>query len=286
MKNKHPILARCAFVLSLAITSALAGWISFPGVSRAQDNAGEAFLPHRAVYALQMRADRADGIFSGARGAFEYTWARACDGWDVTHEAEILFNMAEDADVQTGWRVSTWEAYEGDSFRYEIQGTADGRVTESVRGAARLRGGGGGGGSADFAEPNKTRLRLPEGTYFPTDHSLEMMKRLEAPGDSFFAILFDGSSVEEGLTDISAIAQREVSDPPENLPMPELFEGKTGLSVAIAYYLSGGSGAEPLSEQQVVFYDNGIVTELVFDFGEVALEGVLVDLELLDDPDC
>lgn len=280
MKNKLSFAVLTAFTGTLLALS--------PTASQAQDSASERLLPHRAVYALSMSQERADGIFSGASGGFEYEWADVCDGWAIRHEAEILFSMAEGAGVQMGWKVSTWEDKEGKSFRYNVRRFQGGQQTESVRGDATSELGV--GGVANFSQPARTQIDLPDDVYFPTAHSLEMMGRLKAPGDSFFASLFDGSSEEEGLTDISAIAQRAVMELPEDMPadLPhrELFEGKTGLSVAIAYYLPSEPGAEPISEQQVVYYDNGIVTEVIFDFGDVVLEGVLVDLELLEDPGC
>jgi hypothetical protein len=153
-----------------------------------------------------------------------------------------------------------------------------------VRGEARLRGPGA-GGVATFSEPEGREIDLPKGTMFPSVHSLLLLEAAERGEYPLGRVVFDGSG-DEGIFFVNA-AMSEALPADAKLPIDSpLLRGQKSWRLSLAYFGMDESVAEPEHEQALRLYANGIVDELILDYGDFALRASLETLEELPGAGC
>jgi hypothetical protein len=156
-------------------------------------------------------------------------------------------------------------------------------VYEELRGDARL--GADGSGGADYTVPAQRHVDLPPDTMFPTTHSLALLANAEAAKPFLWAHVFDGSD-EEGLFGVgAAIAQRHEAAAPAEGRSPLLSAGPSWY-VTLAFYPALDESAVPEHEQHLRLHANGLVEDLVLDYGDFTVSATLTKVEVLPEPGC
>ena len=265
-----------AAVMSGALLIALAATAS----------AAISLAPHRAVYDLEMSATRANSNVIAASGTMEYEWSDVCDGWALSHKAQIDLAYTNGRNLGFGWKLTSWEAKDGLSYRFYIRRFSNGEETERVRGGASLEASGE-GGTANFTLPEERSLDLPPGTLFPTGHTVDVLERFQESESVLWHTGFDGSG-ENGLFEISSISAGQVSVG-EDLPQgvdSDLLEGLPSWTAFFAFFDTSEEESEPSHEQRLRVFPNGVVSEMNLDYGEFVLTGQLRELETLPTPEC
>jgi hypothetical protein len=238
--------------------------------------------PHRAVYDLSLDTSRSHGEVIDVSGTMLFEWADSCDGWSVTQRTAMSFTYQSGETVDLGWNVVTWESKDGLRYRFFIRNLENGEVKDEYRGEAHLDGRGK-GGIADYSLPKKRAVTLPAGVLFPTAHTVELMKRVDAGDKFFWATVFDGFD-NDGLSDISAvIATRLKTEASAGSRFPLLAAGPSS-RVSLAFYGRNNQGAEPEHEQVLRLHQNGVVEEITLDFGNFSVAGKLKELKALPPP--
>lgn len=238
--------------------------------------------PHRALYDLSFGVSSARSEVSDVTGTMLFEWEDSCDGWSVTQRTAMTFSYQTGESAELGWSVVTWEAKDGQRYRFFVRNLENGQLKEEFRGEAKLDGPGQ-GGTAEYTLPKAETLALPPGTLFPTAHTLELLKHIEA-GDTFFwATIFDGFD-EKGLSDVSAVVTSRL-DPEVGSPgrMP-LLTAAPSSRVTLAFFDRANDTSEPKHEQQLRLHGNGVVETIIFDFGEFTVVGKLRELKDLPPP--
>ena len=249
--------------------------------------AGEApMVAHRAIYGMTLAKSKpGGGGIADAKGKLEFEWSDVCDGWAVRQRARIFVTHGDGSTIDFGWTLNTWEAKDGLSYRFFIRRLHAAGDEETLRGEAQLDAPGG-AGHATYSEPEEKRIDLPKGTIFPTQHSFQIIEAAAADNLPLWRTVFDGSGDEGGLFGVNVVRSAVV--PPDMLPsldVPLLTEA-TSWRAIIAYFGMAESDTEPEYEELARVYDNGVVDELLLDYGDFSLDAVLVDLEALPDPAC
>jgi len=238
--------------------------------------------PHRAVYDLSLDNTRGHGDVADVSGTMLFEWADSCDGWSVTQRTAMSFTYQTGETVDLGWNVVTWESKDGLRYRFFIRNFENGSVKDEYRGEAHLDGHGK-GGAADYTLPEKRTVALPPGVLFPTAHTIELMKRVEAGDKFFWATVFDGFD-NDGLSDISAaIATRLKTEAGAGSRFPLLAAGPSS-RVSLAFYNRDSDSAEPEHEQVLRLHQNGVVEDITLDFGNFSVAGKLKELKSLPPP--
>lgn len=247
---------------------------------------GEQMLPHRAVYDLELASSSGDGGVVEIDGRFEFSWNDVCDGWTVSQKSRMVIGRSDGYDATFGSNVSTWESKDGQRFRYFVTRERNGEETESIEGIATLQESGG-SGTARFTAPEEKAVELPDGTKFPTAHSLALLQAaISGEGLPFFATMFDGTGEDDGLTGVSATLVAEVpAEVPGELETP-LLENLRSWRISLAYFGMARGEAEPNQEQRIRIYRNGIVDSFSIDYGSFAFDATLVEIEEFPAPDC
>jgi len=240
--------------------------------------------PHRAIYDMALQSSRGGGDIADVSGTMQFEWTDSCDGWTVDQRSVMTFLYNSGDQVDLGWNLVSWESKDGLRYRFYVRKFQNGEMYEELRGDARLDGPGK-GGAADYTLPEPKRVHLPVGTLFPTSHSLALLEHADSGKPFFWAHVFDGSD-EEGLFGVSGvISDRREPEGVADARSPLLIAGPSW-HVALAFFPATGQGAEPEHEQRLRMHGNGVVEDLVLDYGDFTVAATLKKLEKLPPADC
>jgi len=276
-----PISARPLSLAGAVTPVALAALAALPILAPAAPPAAAAILSHEAVYDLSLAKSRSGGAVSQAKGTLEFEWVDACTGWTVAQRTRVELVSAEGQVLVFGWSLNSHESRDGLSYRFSIRRLNADMSTEEVRGEAQLEESGA-GGVAVYQEPAPRKVPLPPGTVFPTAHSLALIDAAYKGDSPMWRIVFDGSG-EDGLFGVSAAIT-----PLSGVTSPKrpLLEGQESWRVDLAYFAKESLAAEPEHEQRLRLYANGVVDELLLDYGDFVLRANLAELKGLPQVEC
>ncbi len=260
-------------LLVLALIVAAAPWPA----------AAATLKPHIAAYRLGLHEKRGASALLEVRGGLVIEWQQACDGWLSRQRLGFVASTEEGQGFSHDVRFSSWESNDGSRLEYTIQSFGDDGPQEAYRGEAKLDEGAA-GGVASFAEPEAEDVRLPAGTVFPTDHLQRVLTGAEEGMHFLSHEVFDGWGFD-ALTQItSVIGQPQQLEAAADSPLA----GAAGRAwpVSMAYYNIQDGADVPEFEASFLLVENGVLSELVLDYGEFSLDATLEKLELLPPPDC
>ncbi len=257
--------------------------VSGVGVSGAAE-AAAGFLSHRAVYDLSLAKSRSSGSITGASGRLEFEWADVCTGWTISQRTRVRMTTIEGKVFEFGWTLNALEGRDGRSYRFFIRRLNIDGSSEELRGKARL-GDAGEGGVAAFSAPEPREVPLPKGTLFPTAHSLLLIEAARNGALPLWVTVFDGSG-DTGLFGVNAaLSQTLPAEAPNRFESP-LLRGQASWRLHLAYFGMDETIAEPEHEQALRLYANGVVDEMLLDYGDFVLRADLGVLEALPELEC
>lgn len=266
----------CSFVLALApqlqVERALA--------------AGVAPQPHRAVYDLSLKRTVAgDVVEAGGRLVME--WSADCEGHVLNQRILTRLVDSEGQEVVNDYRVTSWESADGARFRFNSRNEINGELVDEVAGVAELEAPGG-AGAANFSMPEPAALALPRGVTFPTEHTFAVIRAARAGRRMVEIPLFDGSG-KDGLFTTFAVMGEPLANPPE-AERYAILRGLKAWPVQLAFFRMPRPGEKtdgtPEFETGMRLFENGVTGDLVLDYGDFRLGGVLIRLDPLPRPTC
>ena len=261
---------------------ALAAIVAGPGGARAAEAAG--FVPHRAVYDLSLAKSRSGGAMARAAGKLEFEWADVCTGWTVSQRTRVRMATREGRAFDFGWSLNALESRDGRRYRFFIRRINPDGSDEEVRGEARFDEAGK-RGVAVFDAPESRKLRLVKGTLFPTAHALALIEAAAKGELPLWRTVFDGSG-DDGRFGVNAVlAEVLAADAPKSFESPLLRDQKSW-RLRLAYFGMDETVSEPEHEQALRLYANGIVDEMLLDYGDFVLRADLSILEALPEIEC
>ncbi len=239
--------------------------------------------PHRAIYRMALQSSHASSDIADVSGTMQFEWADSCDGWTVDQRSVMTFLYNSGDSVDLGWNLVSWESKDGTRYRFYVRKFQSGEVYEELRGDARLAADGS-GGTAHYTVPGERQVTLPAGTFFPTAHSLALLDNAEAGKPFLWADVFDGSD-EEGLFGVGAgIGPRREGGASAAGDSPLL--ASPSWYVSLAFYPASDGSPVPEHEQRLQLHDNGLVEDLVLDYGDFTVSATLSKVEALPAPGC
>lgn len=248
--------------------------------------------PHRAIYEMTMATARGGAGVTGVTGRMVYELTgSACEGYTQSMRFVTRMSNESGSDVVTDLRSSSWEEGSGKRFRFNSSQYRDEKPTEMTAGDA-ARPGASGGVKVELTKPSKKDVSLPDGVYFPIQHSIALLEAARAGKHMFRADLYDGSEKGEKVYDtITAIAR--VVPPGGNRKLAavkgaEVLDKMPAWPVSIAYYepQSDKRDAVPVYELTFLFFENGVSRKLFIDYGEFSLRGTLKEITFLEPSKC
>ncbi|MEZ5823939.1 MAG: DUF1849 family protein [Geminicoccaceae bacterium] len=236
-------------------------------------------LSHRAAYRLSLHDALASGGIVGVRGALVMEWRASCEGWISNQQLGFVADTQGGDDFMYDVRFTSWESRDHSTLRFNVRSFDGGQPFEEISGKAKL-GTVGLGGVAHYDKPEESSIDLPEGTIFPTLHMNRLVEAAQAGEFVMTHEVFDGSDPEIVSTVSAFIGQARVST-------VDTAAGKEQRwPVQLAYY-SGKSGVDT-PDFQISFdlNERGVLYDIVFDYGDFALQADLEEMEAYETPVC
>jgi hypothetical protein len=243
-------------------------------------------VAHRAVYAISLAGSTAGSGVTNAEGrmVFEVSGS-VCDGYTMSQRLVVRLASAEGDDRILDFRVSTFEAGNGELYRFVSRTYVNDQVVENVEGLAERNAG---GIEVKLKNPAEKTVEFGGKTLFPSQHLQALLKAAQAEERFHSADIYEGAGRGESTDTATAVigaAEQSVSKHP-------LMSGIRGWPVSIAYFSDEepeetGFGEEtPTYQMSFLLFENGVTRDLVMDYGEYKLAGRLQTIEELKQPDC
>ena len=250
-------------------------------------------VSYRARYALSLDSSQTSSGVVGAGGVIVDQWNATCTGW--TEEEHYYLHLdyggedrGHDRDtLDTYSSFVSWESLDARHFQFDLRQAETDTPYEEIKGEASLDGPGK-GGTAQFSRPGESVLPLPAGTVFPAAHTRFLIASAEAGDQLVTRQVFDGSEVA-GATQITAVIGPKLK--------PGALKAKSGLPkspllnrpswrVRLAFFPPDRNSELPDYEESVRLLDNGVIAEMLFDYGDYAVRARLTHIEALHRPPC
>lgn len=277
--------------LSLIALTFLTGGVW--GLPQAHAVSGEVrFAPHRAIYDVTLERSTPGSGLSDLAGRMVYELTgNPCEGYEQRFRYVTVTTSQEGVSWTGDLRSSTWEDAEGRRLRFNSNQYQNHQLATTTEGEA-ARQGATGEVVVDLAKPGKRHLEFPSGIFFPLQHSAALLAAARAGQQIFTADLYDGSDKGDKFSHTTAIIGRQT--PPGAVKMPASLKGAGKLDaspswlVSISFFDSSKEreDAVPTAEQSFRYYENGVSTDLVTNFGNYTLRFELKELTFLDQGRC
>jgi hypothetical protein len=239
--------------------------------------------PHRALYTMSLDTTHGDAGVTGASGTMAYQWGETCDGWTVEQRYRLKMGYAETPDVSVSSNFVTWEAKDGQHYRFNQKETRNGSADDEIRGEAKLNGAGK-DGTVEFEKPEIKTLKLPAGVLFPSAHTIFLIDKAQA-GENFVSRqIFDGATAD-GAVLVSAVIGPKV-EPDADAAKKSPLLNRPGWRVRLAFFPADQKAEKPDYELGMLLLDNGVSRDMVIDYGDYSIRAKLDDIEALPKPGC
>ena len=250
-------------------------WLAAPPVL------AEPLAPHRAEYALSRHASSTTTEVASVSGRMALRIEASCDGWRIEQAMAFRIYDSDGASLEHAAHLSGFESADGQEYWFSTRSFEDRALAEEVGGVAR-QGHDGLAAKARFSRPRSYERELPEGTLFPTAHIAALVDAAAQGKQQITRTVFDGST-EDSPYEISAFIGRPL---PGSGDRPGPLARTRSWPVRLAYFAVGAVEPTPEFEMSTVLYENGVAGDMVYDYGDFAIDVRLTELELLARPQC
>lgn len=265
--------SRLCFLLTCAVSL-------LPAPAMATDALAKALVPHKALYDIELVATHSGSQIINISGKMAYEWKPDCDAWTTNHKFQLFYEYADSPGMKITSDFSTHESLDGKTFNFTSRRHRNGEMYQEIRGAAD-------GSKAIFTMPEGVKYDLAAGTLYPMGHTLELIKHAKA-GDKFYsAQVFDGSD-EEGPIEINTFIGKKVTGETKSKDGKidkSLLKGDAW-NMRMAVFPAKDREEESDYEMDMVFHDNGIITDMLIEYDDFSVRQNLVSLERIKADGC
>ena len=240
--------------------------------------------PHRAMYSMRLKRAESVGTISGARGAMIFEFKDSCDAWTVSSKVYLRLQYGRGPEVENVRTMATWESKDGLGYRFRVKESQGGVESKEIKGVAALDGAGK-EGVAEFTRPRARTVKLPSGTVFPTAHIIELIRGAGAGDKHVGRVVFDGTTVDNPY-EVSALISGQNDGTQLSKKVKSSLTAARNWRARLAYFPYFKQGQLPEFELGVDYRADGIISRILQDFGEYAIEARLDQVELLPQDHC
>lgn len=237
----------------------------------------QGLVSHKALYGLTVAKLDARNYRNGIAGGLSLEFLNACDGY-VLNQRFLIETNTEDGTLINDMVLNSWESLDGQRFRFKMKDEVNGDLEQELAGEGTLKRRGE-SGLVRFTQPEDTDLVLPAGTAFPTEHTMRLIQMARTGGNWLHAAIFDGASAE-GYSEVGGFIGGELPVEKGDTPLLAPLKGQRSWRVRLAYFTSDKAQDTPDYEVAYRLFENGVVDDIVFDYGDYAIRATLKFLEL------
>lgn len=271
----------CRLIASVCLTLAASGALAAPPVDRATQ-AGLA--PHKALYEIKMIANHSNSQFQNLSGQMYYQWQPTCDAWMSSHRFNLVYEYTDTPAMRITSDYSTYEPFDGKSMTFTSQRRRDGELFEELRGGAQIGGEPGERPEAVYTIPENLTFALTDETLFPMSHTLTVLEKIREGKKFFRSAIFDGSD-QDGPMQVTSFVGKPV--PPDDLikvsaGVDDKLLRTKAWNVRLAFFPLNKEDAGSDYEMNVVFHENGLISDIIIEYHDFTVSQKLVALEPLE----
>lgn len=274
-----------------ALLGALTVWLS-AAPAHALAQAGTAQLvPHRAIYEMTLDDTRPASGISGVQGRMVFDFdGSGCDGYTMNMRLVTRVHAKSGRSSLSDLRSSTWEQGAGKYYRFNTSHYLGQNLEETTRGNAE-RSDSDGHVEVQVSAPTTNKLKLAGPVIFPTQHSLKILAAAQTKKKILQARVYDGSSKGSKVYATTAFIGNRLEPgaklPAKRVANDDILEKLASWPVSISYFDTAAEAEEtPAYQLSFRLYDNGVSRELLIDYGDFSIKGVLSSLEIRPFPGC
>ena len=243
--------------------------------------------PHKAIYDIKMVSRHSGAQVLNISGQMMFEGKITCDAWTTDHRFKLLYEYADTAPMHITSDFSTYESKDGNDFSFTSRRERNGQLFEEIRGHAALDAQK--KGAAVFSLPDGLKFDLAAETLFPVSHTQTLLQNVSAGKKFFSTTVFDGSD-QEGPVEINAFIGKPVANIKAIVPPAPAIDNtlisSPAHNVRMAFFPLSKPESEADYEMDVVLHDNGIISDMLIDYGDFSVTQRLVALEKLANPPC
>jgi hypothetical protein len=274
------------------VVAALVLGSGFAGPADAEAAAASSFLPHQALYDLNLVKARGSNINS-ARGRILYTFSgSACEGYTSEFRQVSELESGEDKVTLSDLRSTSWEDGAGKSFRFKIDARMNDTDSSPVDGVAERDGD---HITVKLKQPEAKTFRLDGNTVFPTQQIQRIIEAARAGKSVLELMVYDGSDNGEKLYNTLSIIGKPItgdqhaatSDPSIT---SEAMKSLTRWPVTVSYFDHDAKPTEgeqsPVYTMSFELYENGVSRALQLDYNDFVVAGAMDKFDVRDSKPC
>jgi hypothetical protein len=288
VKHRKPMVS------TMALALVCSGFM----LSKAANAAPDAvkFAPHRAVYNITLGRSAPGLGMNDMTGRLVYELrGGGCEDYAQSMRVVTTSSGSDGSEQINDMRTSSSEESAGKRLRFTSTQYRDDQVAEMIEGKAGRRGNDS-ELTVELSKPEPKALSLPGQIYFPIQHSIAMLQAAKAGEPRFVADVFDGSDKGDKVSATTTIIGKgrlgdaNANDLPPSVANIERLKTLKFWPISTSYFEKGktleAKDAMPNYEMAAHFFENGVSTRLVMDYGEFSLKGELTELTFLAEPTC
>ncbi len=251
------------------------------------------FAPHRAIYDITLgRSAPGSGVNDmTGRLVYELTGG-ACEDYAQSMRFVTQSSSSDGSEqINDMWTTSS-EEVTGSRLKFSTTQLRDEQAAEVTEGDADRRGRSG-EVKIELTRPDAKVMALPAGTYFPIQHSIALLEAAKAGKSRFEADVYDGSEKGDKVSATTTLIGKGRQPETKELASVTNADRLKGIAfwpISTSYFEKGKTldtkDSLPTYEMSAHFYENGVSTRLVMDYGDFALKGELKELTFLPEPKC
>lgn len=235
-------------------------------------------VPHKAAYDIKMVSRHSGAQVLNISGKMTFSWHPSCDAWITDQHFNLLYEYADGPPIRVESDFSTFESFDGKLFNFSSRRRRDGELYEELRGSAtasaKSR------GQVVYSLPPDVSFDLAPGSMFPMSHTLALMRNAREGKKFFTATVFDGSD-SEGPVEISTFAGNPVNSPVqiESETIDKALISSPARKVRMAFFPLETEEAAADYEMSFVFHDNGVISDMLVEYGDFSVTQKLTSIE-------
>jgi hypothetical protein len=251
------------------------------------------FLPHQALYELNLVKSRGSNPINSARGRILYNFSgSACEGYTSEFRQVSELDVGEGKVTLSDLRSNSWEDGAGKSYRFKIDARMNDSDSSPVDGIAERTGD---HITVKLKQPEAKTFALDGATVFPTEQIQRIIAAAKDGKSLLELMVYDGSdNGQKVYNTLSVIGQAIPPDKATPSPDPsttsEQMKAMTRWPVTVSYYDRDAQKKDgeqtPVYAMSFELFENGVSRALVLDYNDFVISGALGKFDVKDAKPC
>jgi len=243
-------------------------------------NSFDQLLPHRAFYKMSTKQTASSTGLVNVEGRLSFEMIELCASWTVEQRYVMLYQRDDGSETQINTFLSSWEGKTGEQYKFFVKRDESDGVEKVIEGKGIVPKNKA-GGNVKFSQPEPKQITLNKGTLFPAGHTVALIKAAKSKKKIARNFLFDGTEVEPAVLVNSIIGVQKTY-----LGGLAQLDKTTYWPIRMAFFSAEKQQLEPEYEISIELHDNGVVSGLILDYGDLIIDVELMEIEYLQRAAC